>query len=48
MPVIWEIWKERNVRVFDREECYTQALLAKIMSGHERDNRLAESRCEAF
>lgn len=30
MLIVWEIWKERNARVFDRKEMSTQALLAKI------------------
>lgn len=32
MLVMWEIWKERNARVFEKKEFMTQALLAKIKS----------------
>jgi hypothetical protein len=32
-PVItWEIWKERNARIFDRRESLTATLLANIRS----------------
>lgn len=30
MLIMWEIWKERNARTFDRRESSTQVLLAKI------------------
>ncbi|KAF8702568.1 hypothetical protein HU200_032952 [Digitaria exilis] len=30
MLIIWEIWKERNARTFDRKEESTQGLMAKI------------------
>ena len=28
--VNWEIWKERNTRIFNRRECSTALLLSKI------------------
>jgi hypothetical protein len=30
MLVVWEIWKERNRRIFDHKEMATSSLLTKI------------------
>lgn len=30
MLIMWEIWKERNAKKFDKRELSTQALLTKI------------------
>ncbi|KAF8697469.1 hypothetical protein HU200_036071 [Digitaria exilis] len=48
MLVTWEIWKERNGRVFQRKEHSTIALMATIKSEPEAWTRAGARHLEAL